>query len=264
MINFSDLNTDNFYRFVTVLGLISFCYCSYMISNRFVTNRNIELESVNKRIELQKEVNDLYNKKLLLSIAIKNDYGVHDIELDSIVAGFKNQETIDSLYLIYQSQNFSEFLQVESKIMQLEDLVELHNTKKEDSDFYSEFVNPILLLGTMLGFAFFVIGFYNWYNKHQRLVDNKLLIEYIKIDKVSRVCQSCGKRIYDSSSRPLEENGKLNFKYCTDCYKEGSFIDPDLTLEQMKTKIFKKLRIKNKLSFWWRIIGIRQLRRWRN
>ncbi|OFX40871.1 MAG: hypothetical protein A2W95_17110 [Bacteroidetes bacterium GWA2_40_14] len=235
-----------------------------MISNRFVTNRDIELESVNKRIELQNEINDLYDSKQLLMIGILENYSIDSLKLYSIIKIFKNQEIQDSLNNIFQSKMFVELLKTNNKISRLEDLIQLHTTKKEDSDLYSDFVNPILVLGTMLGLAFFIAGFYNWYNKHQRLVDNKLLIEYVSIDKVSEICQSCGKRMFDTTSRPFEKDGKLNFKYCTDCYENGSFIEPEITLEQMKAKIYQNLRIKNKLSFWWRIIGIKYLRRWKN
>ncbi len=48
-------------------------------------------------------------------------------------------------------------------------------------------------------------------------------------------CQSCG--------MPLKkDNEKEHDYYCSNCYKNGGFVEPDLTREEMEAKIFDILR----------------------
>ncbi len=48
-------------------------------------------------------------------------------------------------------------------------------------------------------------------------------------------CQSCSMPL-DGKCNGTEKDGSLSRKYCIMCYKDGKFIDPDMTLARM-TKI---------------------------
>ena len=46
-------------------------------------------------------------------------------------------------------------------------------------------------------------------------------------------CQSCGMPLTDAALLGTEKEGHKNQDYCTYCYEEGSFKQPDLTVEAM-------------------------------
>ena len=47
------------------------------------------------------------------------------------------------------------------------------------------------------------------------------------------ICQSCGMPLAEESFCGTNADGSKNEEYCTYCYKEGSFTEPDLTKEKM-------------------------------
>ncbi len=55
-------------------------------------------------------------------------------------------------------------------------------------------------------------------------------------------CQSCSMPL-DGKVNGTEKDGSLSQKYCSMCYENGEFRDPDLTLEEM-TKIVDRVLTK--------------------
>lgn len=47
-------------------------------------------------------------------------------------------------------------------------------------------------------------------------------------------CQSCSMPLDSEDLLGTEKNGAKNHEYCKYCYQDGSFINPAMTLEQMK------------------------------
>ena len=55
-------------------------------------------------------------------------------------------------------------------------------------------------------------------------------------------CQSCGMPVSrDEHGGGTEANGERSKKYCSHCYENGAFTQPDLTVEQMKERVREKL-----------------------
>ncbi len=46
---------------------------------------------------------------------------------------------------------------------------------------------------------------------------------------------------FDAEGGGTNADGSTNTEYCSHCYKEGSFTDPDLTVEQMQELVNQKL-----------------------
>ena len=49
-------------------------------------------------------------------------------------------------------------------------------------------------------------------------------------------CESCGMPLITDQDAGTERDGSPSQKYCTHCYQQGSFTDPDLTRDQMIKK----------------------------
>lgn len=57
-----------------------------------------------------------------------------------------------------------------------------------------------------------------------------------------RNCQSCGMpRARDEKGGGTEADGSKSDRFCSHCYQQGGFIQPDLTADQMKERVKGKL-----------------------
>jgi hypothetical protein len=78
-------------------------------------------------------------------------------------------------------------------------------------------------------------------------------------------CQSCGMPLKNGELSGSEKDGSKSLKYCNLCYKDGAFCDPDLTLDQMKTKVDTALKEKGwiKPLRWFAKLQLPRLERWK-
>lgn len=53
-------------------------------------------------------------------------------------------------------------------------------------------------------------------------------------------CNSCGKPIVKADCG-TNKDGSLNEDYCKECYQNGEFTEPDLTLNEMIIRCSKKM-----------------------
>ena len=56
-----------------------------------------------------------------------------------------------------------------------------------------------------------------------------------------RICQSCSMPLNDSELLGTEKDGSLKKYYCKYCYENGQFTNPQITLEEMKTRVKSKM-----------------------
>ncbi len=79
-------------------------------------------------------------------------------------------------------------------------------------------------------------------------------------------CQSCGMPLKrDEQHGGTEADGSRSLKYCSHCYRQGRFVLPDLTAEQMQQRVRNKLAEIHVPGFVAGFIarGIPKLERWR-
>ncbi|PLT28214.1 zinc ribbon domain-containing protein [Peribacillus deserti] len=56
-------------------------------------------------------------------------------------------------------------------------------------------------------------------------------------------CQSCGMPLSrDSEKGGTEKNGEKSTAYCSHCYVKGEFVQPDLSLQEMKQLVEGKIK----------------------
>jgi hypothetical protein len=79
-------------------------------------------------------------------------------------------------------------------------------------------------------------------------------------------CQSCGMPLSkDEKGGGTTMDGTTSTEYCSRCYQNGAFVEPTITLEQMRTKVkdkMKAMRIPSFLTYWF-TKDMDQLKRWR-
>ena len=57
------------------------------------------------------------------------------------------------------------------------------------------------------------------------------------------MCQSCGMPLSkDAMGGGSNADGSLSIEYCSHCFKAGQFTEPDITVDEMVSKVEGKLR----------------------
>jgi Putative zinc ribbon domain len=87
------------------------------------------------------------------------------------------------------------------------------------------------------------------------------------MDKAYKDCQSCGMPLKkDEKGGGTNADGSKSNMYCSRCYEDGKFSNPEMTVEQMQTLVkgkMKEMGFPGFLSGFF-IKGIPKLERWRN
>jgi len=79
-------------------------------------------------------------------------------------------------------------------------------------------------------------------------------------------CQSCGMPMKrDPQKGGTNSDGTKNLMFCSYCYSNGAFFQPDMTMDEMKTLVKEKLK---EMGFpgiiaGWFTKGIPKLKRWK-
>ena len=61
-------------------------------------------------------------------------------------------------------------------------------------------------------------------------------------EKINKSCQSCGIPFDKAKGRGTEADGSESQKYCSYCYQQGAFVQPDWTAADMQAYASKKLQ----------------------
>lgn len=83
---------------------------------------------------------------------------------------------------------------------------------------------------------------------------------------MNKFCQSCGMPMkQDPEQGGSEKDGSKSSEYCSYCYVEGEFTQPDFNAKQMQDFCVEKMQEQGmpKLVAWLFTRGIPRLRRWK-
>jgi len=78
-------------------------------------------------------------------------------------------------------------------------------------------------------------------------------------------CQSCSMPLDKPELLGTEKDGNKNMEYCTYCYQNGAFINPNMTLDEMKTLVTGQME-KRKIDtgiIHMAVSSLPNLKRWR-
>lgn len=87
------------------------------------------------------------------------------------------------------------------------------------------------------------------------------------MEKTYKNCQSCGMPLKkDIKGGGTNIDGSTSNKYCSHCYEDGKFLQPDITAIQMQEFVIDKLKEMKFPGFLAKYFakGIPKLERWRN
>lgn len=62
--------------------------------------------------------------------------------------------------------------------------------------------------------------------------------------KNGKLCQSCSMPIEDPALQGTEKDGSKSSEYCKFCYQQGEFVNPGMTLDEMRTVVIEKMEDK--------------------
>lgn len=63
------------------------------------------------------------------------------------------------------------------------------------------------------------------------------------MEKTYKNCQSCGMPLKrDEKGGGTNANGSKSIMFCSKCFEQGKFTQPDMTIEQMQTLVKGKLK----------------------
>jgi hypothetical protein len=85
--------------------------------------------------------------------------------------------------------------------------------------------------------------------------------------KTYKNCQSCGMPMKkDPQGGGTEADGSRNQKFCSYCYEAGAFVQPDMTMDEMKTLVKEKISDMGFSGFLsgFFTMGIPRLERWKS
>ncbi|MBU1132142.1 zinc ribbon domain-containing protein [Patescibacteria group bacterium] len=87
------------------------------------------------------------------------------------------------------------------------------------------------------------------------------------MEKIYKQCQSCGMPLNkDKKGGGSEKDGTLSKKYCSSCYQNGEFKNPNMSIKEMQKLVDDIL--KNEIKFpkilrWLAVKQIPKLARWK-
>jgi hypothetical protein len=82
----------------------------------------------------------------------------------------------------------------------------------------------------------------------------------------NEICQSCGMPLSrDEQGGGTNPDGSRSEKYCSHCYQRGAFVLPDITMDEMRTRVIGKMREFHIPGFLARLMtrNLSKLDRWR-
>lgn len=266
-----NLPTDNLYKFIALTGIFLFLfaiiypeYRHQEISNEMtlidgeISKLDLEKEKIkDKQKELKNQIERLDKECNCGTKSIVNDSVIiRTVILDGSKELLDLSNSIDQLVEQWKDLN----RQLSSKMIDIITREKvLINKQKEINDYQKE-AETYIPISLIISF----IGFIAWYEKTQSIQD-KLLKEQYQEYLSNAYCQSCGIYLkHQDFYASLDKEEQRKTKYCTTCYKDGIFIEPDLTYEQMKKRVKERcLKLGfNKFQTFIYLLRLKKLFRW--
>lgn len=256
--------TDSFYKFLAVGGLIIFIAGGVLLFQDNIHKNELSEKYWNEYLMVQNDIDVFiteldYNQKYKpLSDSLRNYYG-------NIIENIQPNDSI-SKSILY---NLPDTLQAEFK--------ELSLKKKKlelSKEFYDDEVSwnirtTMIIIPLYLGEIIGLFGLFFWYDKIQKPIDIRQISEetqrYLQGEVWFENCQSCMKTFFHLDELGREKDGSVNNIYCKECYTDGVFVEPELTLKEALERLkgnLKRLNYSNPIERYYKIKKLKRSIRW--
>lgn len=251
---------DKFYKLLTLLGVILIGYC-YFAKNEIDNKYSEKIEHYNNIIGeldiLELETQDERNKLIKYDSDISKKYNVdksieinnEDVVFTYSIKGNKNDLIASKL----MSERWEKYTSKTFKIKLLSKKLENYGDylKREDKINSNKHNEIEILLN--FGVNLFILGLGLWIvTETFTTKKNDINIGKSIQDRFYKHCQSCGMQFSSSRFYGTNKDESYSNAFCEDCYQNGEYTEPELTLEQVKENarmyikdifIIKKLKI---------------------
>lgn len=234
---------DSTYKVLLYLGLIFIGY-SFIQSvdaiktyNEHVNLSNSVIDSLkvkelyqkrekDKLVEMANDLSKRYN--IPNPITDKDTVTVFNITYRGPKEEVMVSDRLQTIWTSFKNGNFEIDL-LNEKIKMTKD-----NLKKEEDDYdqVNYFYAALAFLGLLLS-----LGGYAGMERYQKMQEKLLYLEISQKDTKYKYCQSCGRTFSSVVLHGHNANGEINTAFCTECFDNGKFTEPNLTLEEFKDRI---------------------------
>lgn len=254
--NFMTPPTDSFYKFCGIVGLVLFAYIGYyFLSNSADVERSKELseETGNLNARIYAFVQEIKYNPQIKSDSLKS---IQNLDYKTLDIG--TPEFARFVYTLPKSYQ-QKYQDIVVKRIELAAKNDSLNASNEDVELPE--VVFLVLLG--IGECICAWGLYNWYREwkeEKNLEAQKRLKETLP----SFACQSCYKTFIFEDERGTNGDGSVSNYFCKECYSNGQYTEPELTLDEAQARLksrlekltYKPRRIKKALA------SFKHLSRW--
>jgi hypothetical protein len=272
MLNLPTPPTDNLYKFISIFGLVL-----AILGVFYTETKSLELSQEIYSLEREKNVFNIEKSK----IERKRNYLKDKIDDFNSRADIKSKPIVNdsviswtriisgSKELMSESNNISTLIEelreveieIEKKQVEINSKESIIELKINQDEKIFEIIDVLIPIGVILSF----FGFVLWYDKSQKFQDEILKEQFLQVQK-DKNCQSCGIILSsDVKYTNTTEEEKKRIKYCSNCYSNEQFIEPNLTYYEMRDKIKSRLQElgANKVQIFFYLTRIKSLDRWR-
>ncbi len=233
---------DNSYKFFLYVGLllIGYAFVQWIESTKTYNNQATSLQATidsmtiknfiqtNERKKILKKANDMSLKHGVQNPIIDND---SFIIFNQTISGDINAKIVtDSLLRIWDNYKTEQF---QIDLLNEKILMNERNLNSELKQ-YEEVSNMYFALA-FLGILFTFLGYIGM-EKLQKLSEELIRVDLDSKAKKYRHCQSCGKNYSAVRLNGKDKSGNYNPAFCIDCYDNGEFKEPDMTLNEFQLR----------------------------
>ena len=170
----------------------------------------------------------------------------------------KLQKLIDSMSLV--NAKSTKIWEADKKNVVPSIVSQAYEFSKGDLSSASTTKTTTFIIGLML----VILGLFELY-RIQKIQDELLLRQLGEKEKYYPYCQSCGKNFTSMREYGKRNDGTKNKAFCSECFENGFFREPDITFEEIKKRAIIETKDKKQLFFKTKlIVKLENLERWKN
>jgi hypothetical protein len=237
--------TDNLFKFIAITGLLSMTAGLILLIGYKEKPDELALKYLGEEKLLKKEI-DILSGEIKTSLKKELSQNKDSNNVNYKYLNFSDSITADFLFSLplREQKAFKTLILKREKVLHQRELINYYESKAEK---YSDYYVWLLLGGEVVT----ILGFWWWWVHVQKPSDKlervRLKLEQNKVlseDLWKENCQSCLKSLLTMKQRGKEDDGSISKHYCSNCYTDGVFTEPELNYEEAYKRLKKECEIR--------------------